>query len=104
MGFFSWGNSPQVVLALDIGTEVVKVLVVRVEPKEGRGVVIGVGKVSQQPGNMRSGAVADIHGVIELSRQAYPHGDYQCESQKDRQEHYWDCWRTGERNHDHGAL
>ncbi len=70
MGFFSWGNSPQVVLALDIGTEVVKVLVVRVEPKEGRGVVIGVGKVSQQPGNMRSGAVADIHGVIESSRQA----------------------------------
>jgi cell division ATPase FtsA len=70
MKFFSWGNGPQVVLALDIGTEVVKALVLRIEENEGRGVIIGVGKVAQKPGNMRSGAVADINGVIESSRQA----------------------------------
>lgn len=70
MKFFSWGNSPQVVLALDIGTEVVKALVLRIEENEGQGVIIGVGKVAQKSGNMRSGAVADINGVIESSRQA----------------------------------
>ena len=70
MKFFSWGNGPQAVLALDIGTEVVKALVLRIEENEGRGVIIGVGRVAQKPGNMRSGAVADINGVIESSRQA----------------------------------
>lgn len=70
MGLLSWGNSPEVILALDIGTEVVKALVFRVDAAENRGVVIGVGKVHQKPGNMQSGAVADITGVIESSRQA----------------------------------
>lgn len=70
MGLLAWGNSPQVILALDIGTEVVKALIFRVEAEENRGVVIGVGKVHQKPGNMQSGAVADITGVIESSRQA----------------------------------
>lgn len=70
MKFFSFGSSPQIILALDIGTEVVKALIVRIEAKEGRGVVIGVGKIHQKTGNMRSGAVADINGVIECARQA----------------------------------
>ena len=70
MGLLSWGNSPEIILALDIGTEVVKALVFRVDAAENRGVVIGVGKVHQKPGNMQSGAVADITGVIESSRQA----------------------------------
>lgn len=70
MGLLAWGNSPQVILALDIGTEVVKALIFRVEEQENRGIVIGVGKVRQKTGNMQSGAVADITGVIESSRQA----------------------------------
>ena len=49
MKFFPWGNSPQVVLALDIGTEIVKALVLRIEANEGRGVIIGVGRVAQKP-------------------------------------------------------
>lgn len=58
------------VLALDIGTEVVKALILRVEKDKEQGVVIGVGRTAQKIGNMQSGAVADISGVIESSRQA----------------------------------
>ncbi|MFC1645222.1 cell division FtsA domain-containing protein [Patescibacteria group bacterium] len=58
------------VLALDIGTEVVKALVVKVDYDNKNGNVIGVGKVRQEMGNMQSGAVSDISGVIETSRRA----------------------------------
>jgi len=57
-------------LALDIGTEVVKALVFDAHGREKRGVVVGVGKENQKPGNMRSGAVSDITGVIASSRNA----------------------------------
>jgi cell division protein FtsA len=57
-------------LALDIGTEVVKALVFRVDAETGRGVVLGVGRTGQKLGNMQSGAVSDIGGVIESSRDA----------------------------------
>lgn len=67
---FSWGKESDLVLALDIGTEVVKALIFRVEKKEQRGIVVGVGRVGQKIGNMQSGAVADISGVIESARQA----------------------------------
>ncbi len=67
---FSWSKESDLVLALDIGTEVVKALIFRVEKKEQRGIVIGVGRVGQKIGNMQSGAVADISGVIESARQA----------------------------------
>ena len=67
---FSLKRETDVVLALDIGTEVVKALVFRIEKNEKRGVVIGVGRAPQKMGNMQSGAVADISGVIESSRQA----------------------------------
>lgn len=67
---FSLRQETDLVLVLDIGTEVVKALVVRIEKNEHRGVVIGVGKVVQKTGNMQSGAVADISGVIEYSRRA----------------------------------
>lgn len=59
-----------VILALDIGTEVVKALVVQIEPREKKGYIIGSGKVKQRMGNMRSGAVSDISGVISTSKQA----------------------------------
>ncbi|MBP6929618.1 MAG: pilus assembly protein PilM [Candidatus Moranbacteria bacterium] len=67
---FSFKQEVDLVLALDIGTEVVKALILRIEKNERRGVVIGVGKVVQKLGNMQSGAVSNISGVIESSRQA----------------------------------
>jgi cell division protein FtsA len=57
-------------MALDIGTEVAKVLIFQIQPKEGKGVVLGVGKSNQKKGNMQSGAVSDINGVIETCREA----------------------------------
>ncbi|MEA2006682.1 MAG: cell division FtsA domain-containing protein [Patescibacteria group bacterium] len=57
-------------LALDIGTEFVKVLVFRHEKDGQRGVVIGYGQARQQLGHMSSGAVSDIGGVIETCDKA----------------------------------
>ncbi len=73
MGFFSklfWKRDADLVLALDIGTEVVKALIFRVNRDEGLGVVVGVGRVTQKIGNMQSGAVTDISGVITSAREA----------------------------------
>jgi cell division protein FtsA len=55
-------------LALDIGTEVAKALVFQIDPEEKVGYVIGVGKERQKRGNMQSGAVSDISGVIETCK------------------------------------
>lgn len=52
-------------LALDIGTEVAKALVFQIDPQAKNGLVVGVGKERQKKGNMQSGAVSDIAGVIE---------------------------------------
>ncbi|MFZ2154084.1 MAG: cell division FtsA domain-containing protein [Candidatus Moraniibacteriota bacterium] len=58
------------VLALDIGTEVVKALVFKVDRVNDKGIVIGVGKIRQELGNMQSGAVSDISGVVKVAREA----------------------------------
>ncbi len=55
-------------LVLDIGTEVVKVLIC--EAKGNMAVVHGVGRSHQQLGDMQSGAVMDIGGVIQNSKKA----------------------------------
>lgn len=73
MGFFSKifsSNNSENYLALDIGTEVAKALIFHVDKKENVGVVIGVGKKRQRKGNMQSGAVSDISGVIETCQMA----------------------------------
>lgn len=73
MGLFSrfgWGERDDLLLALDIGTEVVKALVFRVDHKSRTGQVIGVGRTAQRVGNMQSGAVSDINGVIQSAREA----------------------------------
>jgi len=73
MSIFSklpWSGDPDLFLALDIGTEVVKALIFRVDKEKGQGVVLGVGRVPQKIGNMQSGAVSDISRVIESSREA----------------------------------
>ncbi|NTV41450.1 MAG: hypothetical protein HGA61_04225, partial [Candidatus Moranbacteria bacterium] len=68
MGIFSnlfSKNGKEFFLALDIGTEVAKALVFQIDKQEKRARIIGVGKQRQKKGNMQSGAVSDISGVIE---------------------------------------
>lgn len=75
MGIFSKilgarGGGSDHMLSLDIGTEVIKALVFRIDRASGNGVVKGVGRVRQRLGDMQSGAVSDISGVIESSKKA----------------------------------
>lgn len=57
-------------IALDIGTEVVKALVCVFDRAQRKGIVIGVGRARQKLGNMHSGAVSDITGVIATAKEA----------------------------------
>lgn len=57
-------------MALDIGTEVAKALVFQVDQESKKCVVNGVGRARQRLGNMQSGAVSDINGVIDTAREA----------------------------------
>lgn len=68
--FLSIQKKSDVMLALDIGTEVIKALVFKVDSANNKGVVIGVGKIRQELGNMQSGAVSDIAGVVKIAREA----------------------------------
>ncbi|MGH7877063.1 MAG: cell division FtsA domain-containing protein, partial [Candidatus Dormibacteraceae bacterium] len=55
--------------ALDIGTDLIKVLVVRRE-QDGSGTVLGVGRAPQHPSAMSGGAIADIDAVIDAANGA----------------------------------
>ncbi len=68
--FFHKNNLNGPLLVLDIGTEVIKALVLTVEPSSSRAHILGVSRVAQKPGNMNSGAVSDIAGVIVSARAA----------------------------------
>ncbi len=73
MAFFSKlvsSGKSENLIALDIGTEFVKALVFRTKVKgeEVFGEVLGVGRSRQEQGNMQSGAVSDISGVIKTCR------------------------------------
>lgn len=57
-------------LILDIGTEFVKSLILKVDRKLKTGTIVGVGYEKQPAGNMQAGAVADIAGVIENCQKA----------------------------------
>lgn len=73
MGIFSkiFGHkNGEPILALDIGTEVVKALVFHLTEDGKQAAVVGVGKEPQKRGNMQSGAVSDISGVIMTCQQA----------------------------------
>jgi cell division protein FtsA len=63
-------SSSEHMLSLDIGTEVVKALVFKVDESSGLGIVKGVGRVRQGIKDMHSGAVSDISGVITNCQQA----------------------------------
>ena len=54
--------------AVDIGTDMVKVLVVRREGPDG--VVLGVGREPQHPSAMAGGAIADLEAVIQACNRA----------------------------------
>jgi cell division protein FtsA len=53
---------------LDIGTDVVKVLVCQED--KGKGNIVGVGKQKQRLGDMHNGTIIDIEGVTENCREA----------------------------------
>ncbi len=57
-------------LSLDIGTKVVKSLIFYIDASEKKGVVIGTGRCEQKSGNMQSGAISDISGVVSACREA----------------------------------
>ncbi|MEI7890891.1 MAG: cell division FtsA domain-containing protein [bacterium] len=61
-------NSSEYYLALDIGTEVAKALVFQIDAETKTGHIVGVGKERQKRGNMQSGAVSDISGVIDTCK------------------------------------
>jgi cell division protein FtsA len=56
-------DDQQYVVALDIGTEVVKALIGRVEDDELE--IIGVGRAHQALTDMQAGAIADINSVVQ---------------------------------------
>jgi cell division protein FtsA len=57
-------NSEQYVVALDIGTEYVKVLIGQVSPDQDHIDIIGVGRQRQSLSDMQAGAIADIPSVV----------------------------------------
>ncbi len=62
---------------LDIGTEYIKALVVKRE--EGRGIVLGVGRVRQSLSDMQAGSVADIQAVIDSCDKALSEAEDMCQ-------------------------
>jgi cell division protein FtsA len=58
------------VLALDIGTEIVKALVVKIDADNKKGLIIGAGYEPQKMSHMIAGAVTDIAGVAQTCRKA----------------------------------
>lgn len=68
--FFRKPKNPKsiVLLALDIGTEFAKALIIEIS--EGKAYVIGAGKQRQKLGDMYNGAIMDIASVVENSKLA----------------------------------
>jgi len=62
--------SSDYMLSLDIGTEVVKALIFKIDEESEKGVVVGVGRARQRLSDMQKGAVSDISGVIENCQKA----------------------------------
>ncbi len=67
---FKRGGGSGHALALDIGTEVVKALIFRIDEETEKGIIIGVGRSRQKIGHMQSGAVSDISGVVNCCEEA----------------------------------
>lgn len=65
------------ILALDIGTEFVKAVIAKQNPKSGELEIIGVGRAHQAQGNMFDGAIADIPGVVSVCERALSQAESQ---------------------------
>ena len=61
-------NPDDYLLALDIGTEYVKALIVKKSKSQLK--IVGVGKAHEAPTNMFNGAIADIQGVAKTCEEA----------------------------------
>lgn len=57
-------------LSLDIGTAVAKAIIFKMSEDRRKGTVVGVGRATQRLGDMQSGAVTDIEGVVYTCEQA----------------------------------
>jgi len=68
-------NNDDYVVALDVGTEFVKVLIARVMGDDLE--IIGVGRKRQEMSDMHSGAIADISGVVQNCEQALAEAEEQ---------------------------
>ncbi len=76
--FFKAKEQENVIVALDIGTEIVKALVFEVEEKVTgsgevvgkRGIIKGIGKVRQRLGDMQNSVVTDISSVVHNCKEA----------------------------------
>src|SRR6478735_5565014 len=56
-------DDKQHIVALDVGTEFVKVLIAKMEDDQLK--IVGVGRKRQDVSDMHSGAIADIAGVVQ---------------------------------------
>lgn len=70
------------IVALDIGTEFVKALVAEI--KDDSLEIIGAGRAQQEIGDMHSGAIADISGVVRNCEQALAEAEEQAGFQAKR--------------------
>ncbi|HCW32938.1 MAG: cell division protein FtsA [Candidatus Peregrinibacteria bacterium GW2011_GWE2_39_6] len=55
-------------LALDIGTEFIKAVIIKIEPPNGQ--ILGIGKIRQNLDEMQNGMITDIAGVIRNCKKA----------------------------------
>lgn len=68
-------DTRDIILGLDIGTDAVKALIAEVNDDEIT--VIGVGRKQQEMGDMHSGAIADISGVVANCEEALTEAEKQ---------------------------
>lgn len=70
-------NNGEYLVALDIGTEFVKALIAKMDPRQGTLEIIGVGRHHQGLSDMQAGAIADIAAVVENCDQALNQAEQQ---------------------------
>ncbi|HRQ87114.1 MAG TPA: hypothetical protein PLY16_03305, partial [Candidatus Saccharibacteria bacterium] len=70
------------IVALDIGTEFAKALIARLDGEELE--IVGVGRSRQDIGDMHSGAIADIAGVVRHCEEALAEAEEQAGLQAER--------------------
>lgn len=75
-------SDAEYLLGLDIGTEYVKALIAKISGEQIE--IVGVGRAHQQLGDMHSGAVADIAGVVKNCEDALAQAEEQAGLQAKR--------------------